>query len=200
MSQTVYFAVKKENLNQGAAKDLHKHLLKEEVIIDNTGVNYNLYGIDIETTLDLESDEVSVEDVEKEEAKKAAYTRSEMTKYEAKELSYDEVAEIARKQKELREQQVNANLTEDEIFVKNKTQQFKNDFGFRPNQFGFLTTLRKVILKEDFIDIQTLVDLSKDKLYDTFDGSEIELLLDFAQKTQQQIIDKKVAKKPGMKV
>lgn len=200
MSQTVYFAVKKENATQQNIKDLNKHLLKEDVVIDNTGVNYNLYGIDIETSLDLESDDVSIDDVEKEEAKKIAYTRSEMTKYDAKELSYDEVAEIARKQKELREQQVNANLTEEEIFVKGKTQQFKNDFGFSAQQFGFLTRLRKTIVQDDFIDMETLISLSKDKLYDIFDGSEVELVLDFAQKTQKEVMEKKVAKKPAMKV
>ena len=196
MSQTVYFAVKKENVN----KDLNKHLLKEDIVIDNTGINYNLYGIDIEASLNLESDDVSVDDVEKEESRKVEYTRKEMTKYDAKELNYEEVAELAKKQKELREQQITANLTEDEIFVRTKTQEFKADFGFSATQFGFLTRLRKTIVQEDFIDIQTLVDLSKDKLYDIFDSGEVELVLDFAQKTQKELTEKRVAKKPGMKV
>lgn len=196
MSQTVYFAVKKENVN----KELSKHLLGEDLVIDSTGINYNLYSIDIEATLNLENDDVSIDDMEKAEARKLTYARQEMAKYDAKELTYEEVSQLAKRQKELKEQQITANLTEDEIFVRNKTVAFKNDFGFTPSQFGFLTRLRKTIIKDEFIDMQTLFDLSKDRLYEIFDGAEVELVLDFAQKTQKELMDKKVAKKPGIKV
>lgn len=137
------------------------------------------------------------------------YVRTLINKVSGKELQFEEIDNMMEKFKLKDDSSSNNNstLSIQEEFVKSKTDAFIEEFGIdNGGKKHFLVGLRKHIIALENIDYSYLDELCQKKsksLDEIFDGAEIEMIIDMAQKIQEilpisqeqkdKMIDEKVA-------